>query len=169
VKAVVVDVNVPIVANGAAAQADDRCRLACITALKQVRSGIICLDDDGEIMSEYRKHLSPSGQPGVGDEFMYWLVQNQYNANVCERVRLQPDPQWGYEQFPHHAALGRLTDRKRFDPADRKYVAVALASRHKPVILNAVDPDWFEYRDVLARHGAQVNELCHHLFENDGD
>jgi hypothetical protein len=41
-----------------------------------------------------------------------------------------------FEQFPDVPELAG------FDPSDRKCVAVAFASQHRPEILNAIDTDW---------------------------
>ena len=162
----VIDVNVAIVANGRSIHADDMCELACIQALKQAREGLICIDDRDAIMAEYRKNLSLSGQPGVGDEFMEWLHQNQHTENVCERVDIHPDVDWGFVEFPHDDELGRITDSQRFDPSDRKYVAVALASKNSPDILNAVDSDWRQFGNAWSRHGIHVRELCPHCLRS---
>ena len=157
----VVDVNVAVVANGKSPQADARCRLACIQALLEVTENGIAIDNGDRILGEYRRaQLSMSGQPGAGDKFMKWLHQNQCTESVCQRVAITPDPEWGFENFPNDDSLGRITDHRRFDPDDRKYVAVALASRRSPTILNAVDSDWSEYRDELLAHDVVVEELC---------
>lgn len=152
--AYVVDVNVPIVANGRSNQADAKCQLSCVQALKEVREGILCLDDGGHILGEYRRHLSPSGQPGVGDEFMQWLIQNQYRNDICERVTIARNSDRGFNEFPDDNALSG------FDADDRKYVAVAMASNHEPRILNAVDSDWGDFESELRRHGLNIRQLC---------
>ena len=157
--AFVVDVNVAVVANGKSPQADVACRLACIRALREVRKNVICIDDKDHILREYRKKLKTKGQPGVGDEFMQWLYQNQCTESICRRVVITPDQEWEFKEFPHDSRLGRITDHPRFDRSDRKYVAVALASRRNPTILNAVDSDWSEYQDALSAH-VVVKELC---------
>lgn len=157
--AFVVDVNVAVVANGKSPQADAACSLACIRALREVRENVIAIDDGDRILGEYRSQLSMSGQPGTGDEFMQWLFQNQCNESICQRVAITFDPEWGFEEFPHDDRLGHVTD-SLFDPDDRKYVAVALASQRNPSILNAVDSDWSEHRDALSDHGVVVKELC---------
>ena len=72
--AFVVDVNVAITANGRHKRATALHRLACIQALRMAREGIICVDSDDHILKEYRNNLSMSGQPGPGDEFMYWIT-----------------------------------------------------------------------------------------------
>ncbi len=158
--AFVVDVNVAIVANGESPQADEACELACIQALHKLKAGITVIDDEDLIMGEYRRNLAMSGRPGVGDEFMYWLYQNQFTKSVTERVVIKPDPTWGHEEFPHDASLGRITDPQRFDPSDRKYVAVALASANHPAILNAVDSDYLHFEKALQNAGVVVHQLC---------
>jgi hypothetical protein len=153
--AFVVDTNVAIVANNKEApQADIQCVLACIRKLKSLLQKRVCLDSGDHILAEYRNNLSLSGQPGVGDEFMRWLHDNQYNDLVCERVDIRENSERGYEEFPDNAEL------KGFDRSDRKFVAVALTSQHNPTILNAVDPDWIQHQVSLRTCGVMVEELC---------
>ena len=153
-RAFVVDANVAIVANRASPQADTTCEIACIQALREVKENMITIDDGDRILNEYRSHLSMSGQPGVGDEFMQWLFQNQYTKSVCERVVIHEHPVRVFEEFPDDPAL------MAFDRADRKYVAVAIASENSPRILNAVDSDWRDFEHELSMHGISVSELC---------
>jgi hypothetical protein len=157
VKAFVVDTNVPVVANGKAAQADPNCVLACIGALEAIRNReIIVLDDGMRILAEYLDHLSLSGQPGVGDAFVRWVWQNQAVLERCERVSITPrgdDPD-DFEEFPRDPELSR------FHRDDHKFVAVALTSRWEPAVLNAVDSDWWDFRKSLQRNGVRVQNLC---------
>ena len=150
----VVDTNVAVVANGNALQADVKCQLTCTRTLVKLREMRVCLDSGDLILAEYRKKLSLSGQPGVGDMFMKWIHQNQYNPNVCERVEISPHTKRKYKEFPDDPRLNK------FHPDDRKFVAVVLASKHKPYILNAVDSDWSEFREPLFDHKVKVKELC---------
>jgi len=157
--AFVVDTNVPIVANRRADHADPRCVLACVDALDLVRAGVVVVDDGRRILHEYLKKLSPTGQPGAGDAFVKWLLSVQADPQHCERVAITPraeEPD-DFEEFPRDPAL------RRFDRDGRKFVAVALASRHHPPILKAVDSDWHDYATTLARHGVEVSFLCPHL------
>jgi len=160
--AFVVDVNVAITANGRHKRATALHRLACIQALRMAREGIICVDSDDHILKEYRNNLSMSGQPGPGDEFMYWIHQNQHNEMVCERVCIPEctDGDLGFEHFPEDP------DLRGFDPSDRKYVAVALGSANSPEILNATDPDWWHFREALSRNGVRIRFLCPELMED---
>ena len=156
-KGFVVDVNVAIVANGKSPQADLDCMASCVDALEDIsKNGLIVLDDGMRILSEYLRHLSPKGEPGLGDAFMRWVWENQAVVERCERVILTPSGpgEADFAEFPADPALAT------FDPNDRKYVAVALASERNPNILNAVDPDWWQYKDVLARNGVRLQFLC---------
>lgn len=156
-KAFVVDVNVAIVANGRSPQADPACVNACLQALTEIHAeGIVVLDAGMRILRECMSHLSLSGQPGLGDFFMRWVWENQAVDARCERVTLRARNGDGndFEEFPAVPALAG------FDSSDRKYVATALASRLAPEILNAVDTDWWKFRDVLREHGVQVRCLC---------
>lgn len=152
--AFVVDVNVPIVANGHAPQADLNCVSACVDVLQQiVQDGIIVLDDGMRILSQYLDYLSPSGQPGLGDAFMQWVWENRAVSTKCELVALTPVGN-DFQEFPNNPALAN------FDSSDRVYVAVALASAQNPEVLNAVDPDWWQHRVALEQHGVRLVFLC---------
>jgi hypothetical protein len=152
--AFVVDVNVPIVANGRETHADLDCQKASISALlKIVQTEMVVLDDQMQILEQYRRCLNPSGQPGVGDAFMQWIWENQAVAERCEQVSLTVSAN-GFVQFPDDP------DLNQFDLADRIFVAAARASRNNPEILNAVDSDWWEHRDALVQNGLRVSFLC---------
>jgi hypothetical protein len=153
-KAFVVDVNVPIVANGRAPQADLDCQYACVAALQEItESGLLVLDDQMRILEAYLNYLSPRGQPGLGDAFMRWVWEHQAVTERCEQVPLTVS-EGGFNEFPDDPRLSR------FDPSDRVYVAVAKASRNAPEVLNAVDRDWWEHREALTQNGVRVRFLC---------
>lgn len=155
--AFVVDTNVPIIANGKS-HADPACVIACLDVLLDVRSdGMIVLDDAMRILNEYMDHLSLAGEPGAGDAFMKWAWSVQADDNQCERVRLTPRYENGADDF---AEFPDDPDLATFDRSDRKFVAAALASHREPVILNAVDSDWAESHEALARNGLTIRFLC---------
>lgn len=161
-RAVVIDTNVMVVANGKAEQADLKCEQHCQEALVETqRSRLTVLDGDGRLFIEYRRNLSASGQPGLGDAFFKWLWDNQANSRHCELVPITPrhSRPGDFEEFPQDAQL------EGFDAADRKFVAVARASAHAPTILNAVDPDWKEYEEPLRRHGVKIAFLCPNMMQ----
>lgn len=159
---IVVDTNVAMVANGTAAQAGRDCVVACIDALLRVREGrCLLLDENGLILEEYRRYLSPSGQPGSGDAFFKWLWDNQGNAEYCRRVKTTHHEGRGFAEFPDDPEL------QDFDWSDRKFVAVACASQPTPPVLNASDSDWWDYRTALGRHGVDVTFVCPELMADD--
>lgn len=157
-KTVVIDTNVLHVANNNAQQAGPTCVLNVISRLENVRdSNRVALDNCGFILKEYLdQKFHFLGQPGVGDAFFKWLFENQANSTVCESVTVTPldDDGKGFVEFPKSPELDG------FDRSDRKFVAVALASKNAPPILNAVDSDWWEFREALAENGVIVEFLC---------
>ena len=159
---VVVDTNVPLVANGKAEQAGLKCEDACVRKLIQVQAGRRTLVDDKRlIFKENLKRLSLSGQPGLGDSFFKWLWENQANPQHCRIVPVTGHDGRGFAEFPDSARLSS------FDRSDRKFVAVALASESSPKVLNAADTDWRDHRQALAENGVDVVCLCPELMEKE--
>ena len=160
-KSYVVDTNVGIVANDILARDyQEDCITACINVLEKIKNeGLLILDKGSLIIDEYRRYLSPSGRPGSGDEFMAWLIKNQWNMECCILVEITPesDNTSNFEEFPDDPELAG------FDRSDRKFVAVALASRKDPEIINASDTDWWIYKTALESHGVNVCFLCPEL------
>ena len=161
--AYVVDENVPIVANDASRpekkspQADAECRQSCIRVLKLiVAKGAVVLDDAGEVMFKYRRRLSGTGQPGVGDAFLKHLSDRQYDRRKVLRISLHQSSTGEFTDFPDDPALAS------FDPADRIFVALARAAPSRSAILNAVDSDYQQHRRALGHAGVHVTELCPH-------
>lgn len=150
-----IDTNVAIAANGKS-DASPACVLAAIERLERLIAGeILALDDAEHILSEYRRHLSPHGQPGTGDQFYRWIwEQAAYNPQHCEQVTLELDEDRNFAAFP------KADDMANFDLSDRMFVAAALAHPANPPVVNATDTDWHHHRDALAGHGVRVKFLC---------
>jgi len=153
---VVVDTNVPVVANSRSGQASPDCVLVCLQRLDRItRTGRVALDDQWRIIREYQANLRSSGQPGVGDAFLKWILTNLANPERCELVSITPvGDETNFQEFPSDTAL------RRFDPSDRKFVAVALAHSQHPPIIQAIDSKWWEFRIPLRRNGVKVEFLC---------
>ena len=160
---VVVDTNVPLVANGKAEQAGLKCEDACVRKLRQVQAGRRTLvDDKWLIIEEYRRRSQPlPGSPGVGDAFFKWLWENQANPQHCRIVPITVHSDRGFAEFPDDPRLNS------FDLSDRKFVAVALASGAGPHVLNAAETDWWDHRQALEENGVDVVFLCPELMERE--
>ena len=125
----VIDTNVLLVANGQHAGVSPSCITACVRALDHIRSkGIVVIDDGYEILSEYKVRTNPNTGNRVGDAFLKWLYQNAGNPKRVARVKITKHPARGYVEFPIADGL------KDFDPADRKFVAVAVKHGRRPPI-----------------------------------
>ena len=153
------DTNVPKNAN-LAIEPDDipdeltACVLACVEVVEHVvKKGGLVVDSGEEIFDEYRNNLSMSGQPGVGDRFMKWVHDNQWNVQKVDRINITKIGE-SYDEFPAHAGL------TAFDNSDRKFVAVANAHFAKPPILQATDSKWWGWKDALEKVGITVQFLC---------
>jgi hypothetical protein len=126
VKRFVVDTNVPVVANGRFENADHRtpsidCRIATIRFLEEVlATAIVLIDLNGEIQAEYRRHLRPSGQPGVGDRFYQEVLRSA--PNRIERLELPK----GKDR--EHIDLPRALVDVGFHYDDRKFAALYRSS-----------------------------------------
>ncbi len=148
----VVDTNVLVVANGGHERASEECQLACVEALLAAREGPVLIDSRGLILQEYGKKVAYYRPPRVGNEFYRWLLDHQ-GQDVCWQVDITPEGE-SFAEFPDDPDLAR------FDPSDRKFVAVARASGVGPPILNAVDTDWWNHQKALERNGVRIEFLC---------
>lgn len=152
----VVDTNVPIVANGrpdlnGAPIPAIMCRIAAVQFLQDLFvEGRLVLDLAGDMQAEYRRHLNPAGQPGVGDRF-YQIVLHSA-PNLVERVELPRRADNEYASLPQS-----LIDAG-FDPSDRKFAA--MARQENIPVYNSTDSDWIEAEFVLAAEAIEVRHLC---------
>jgi hypothetical protein len=156
-----IDENVIAVANDVARiergeqprcpQADDACRLACITFLATaLKSGKVLLDTAEVVFGYYRRKASMSGQPGSGDAFLRQLFQVMHDEDFVIRVDLPAAPAFG---------LPTAFVTCGFDLDDFIYVALATAQPQSRVA-NAVDSDYHNFAVELAKLPATVTELC---------
>ncbi|WBA40699.1 hypothetical protein [Hymenobacter canadensis] len=149
----IIDTNVPLTANGVSS-AGPACVLAASERILATQNQIIVLDDEFNIISEYQNKLSSSGQPGPGDAFLKWVLQNRANPLRCETIALNCNEDGSYSDFPDDEGLDK------FDLSDRKFVALAIAHAGNPPIVNATDTDWYIHIEALERCGISVEFLC---------
>jgi hypothetical protein len=161
VQPVIVDTNVPIVANQNSEQASPACVQACSRKLQEIQQGryILVIDDQWKIISEYKHRLNQSGQPGVGDAFLKWVLTNWMNPTRCVLISIIPQADT-FAEIPTDPIL------QTFDPSDRKFLAVAFAHPQKPPILNAVDTDWWHFQHVFSQYGLRLEFLCPDAMQN---
>ncbi len=150
---VVVDTNVPIVANGRDTHADGPCQLCCVSKIQEIQScGTVILDDRNLILDEYANRLNFRGEPGVGDAFFKYIFDHSYSGSrvLCVSVTPTSDDQRGFEELP----------KNDLDRSDRKFLAIAVVA--DAPILNATDSDWHEQRTLLDGLSVTVEQLCPH-------
>ena len=152
---VVVDTNVVVVANGRSEQASSDCVDTCGEKLEEIMRGEmkLVLDNRWIILREYMQNLRSSGVD-VGDRFLGWILVNR--AEQCDMVSITPvnGSENEFEEFPDDSALDN------FDPDDRKFIAVARAHPEKPPILQAVDSQWWDFREAFRRNDVIVEFIC---------
>ena len=162
--AIVFDTNVLLVANGAARQMSDACRLICMARLEKARSTeAVVVDGRFFILGEYQHKLDPKRRPpGPGDRFVLHLLQNMANATRVAQVNLTATNSEGTDflEFPDDPEL-----RDAFDPADRKFVAASNAHPDKPRIVQSADSKWLGWEEQLATHGIRLEVLCRRELE----
>ena len=152
---VVVDTNVVATSNNVLDEVILPCAARCANELLTVRNDRrLVLDAEGEILAEYRRNASPSGQPGPGDAFLRWVLTNFANPERCVVVTTTPHDDRGYEEFPDDSEL------ESFDFDDRKFVAAAISSGPPRDVLLGLDTDWFPVREALARYGLRLKFVC---------
>ena len=150
----VIDTNITIAANGNSSHASPECQLACIEILEEACAGNkglkIILDDLDLIFSEYSRHLSYKGQPGVGDMYFKFLHNNKHLEKSINLVTITPNEsdESGFDELPNTT----------IDKSDRKFLAAAIIGN--AAIVNALDTDWHEQRDFLERIGVAVIQIC---------
>ncbi len=157
--AVVLDTNVLLVADGQADQMSAMCKAECAKRLEVVRAGErVVLDRSWLILREYQNKLNASGKPPTpGNLFLEWLLSNQRSNLHVAHVVITPTnaERTKFAEFPPDAAL-----ESSFDPADRKFVAVAHAHPEKPPIVESADSKWLGWEADLLRHGIRLEVLC---------
>ncbi len=156
--AIVIDTNVLLVADRQAEQMSRQCRVACEKRLEKVRSGEqVVLDHSYLILGEYQNKLDPNRRPTPGSAFLKWLLQRRkMTQHVCfVTITATNEERTVFAEFPADAQL-----LEEFDPADRKFVAVANAHGEKPPILQSADSKWLGWESRLASHGIRLEVLC---------
>ncbi|MCC7043764.1 MAG: PIN domain-containing protein [Acidobacteria bacterium] len=153
----VVDTNVLVTAAGANDAASAACAAASVQVLRDlIAHGHVFIDDGGRIVEEYRRGIDLGGKSDAGEEFLKWLITNEFNVARVTRVALTPKP----DDPQDFAELPALPAGLAYDPADRKFIAVAAAHDDHPPVLQTLDSKWWGWRDALAAAGVIIHFLC---------
>ena len=171
--AVVIDTNVILTAKGMSEQAWPECVVACQERLDRIIDELekVAIDDNWIIWSEYDTYLEDDDlttDDRISEHFLEWFIRNYDNPEQCVQVTITPiENRRGFEEFPDDPEL------RDFDPDDKKFIAVAVAyeNKHqqKSPILQAVDSQWYGFRETLTQNGLIVEFVCEenirHLYE----
>lgn len=151
----VIDTNVLRVAARQHADVSDECVTKCIQQLSMMqKDGVVVIDDDYKILGEYLKSPPLMKSNEVGGKFLKWLLQNQCNILHVAQVSITETGPDYFSEFPDP------TLQPTFDPADRKFVAVANAHPDKPPVWQAADCKWLDWWPALQATGVRVEFLC---------
>lgn len=158
----VIDTNVFVVASAIDHKAGVNCVEGCINFLEKLDklNSVILIDwyfdkntksYESNILNEYQSNIT-------SQDFAYLFVRKIFDYDPqFERVEALFDENLSsYLDFPDDTQL------EKFDVSDRKFVAVAIASRKNPEIVNAVDSDWIEFEGVLNQY-VRLKFLCKKL------
>ncbi len=151
----VVDTNVPVVANGRQQHAGAECVAACAKRLQRFAHDrdSLAIDSLRLILRGYERNLAPGREPGVGSAFLKWVLTNEWNPRRVVRVDITPEGST-FREFPSCGELAAFHDD------DRKFVAVARAHPEHPPVLQAVDQAWRDFVAALGACGVAVQFLC---------
>jgi hypothetical protein len=156
----VIDTNVAVIANNKEKTDENKkipleCILKCVQIIREIKeNGHVYIDDNWRILREYQNNLDSSGQPGVGDAFFKWLLQNVSNTKRCTQIHITETAENEYVEFPEDKGLSE------FDCSDRKFVAVSNAHSEKPPILEGFDSKWWGFKEILQKCGVRVYFVC---------
>ena len=118
------------------------------------QSGVTVIDSGYLILSEYQNRIRSNQSKRVGDVFLKWLLQNKSNSARVHQVELNESRGNTFVEFPDTEL------QARFDPSDRKFVAVAHAHPDQPPVWQAVDSKWLDWWPNLLKMGVKVEFLC---------
>ncbi|MDE0468155.1 MAG: hypothetical protein OYL97_13970 [Candidatus Poribacteria bacterium] len=161
-KAVVIDTNVILAAKGMSEQAWPECVVACQERLDRIIDGPekVVIDDDWIILGEYDTYLEDDDlttDDRISEHFLEWFIRNYENSEQCVQVTITPtQDEQGFEDLP--------SAFRNFDSDDKKFIAVAVAyenvHQQKAPILQAVDSQWYGFRETFLQNGLIVEFVC---------
>ena len=172
----IIDANIPLTAAGRN-QASEVCVETCSSLLHSVFAGetVVVVDDGGHALAEYRNIGKPQRHEDIAERFLVYIYDYQYNSDRFQRVRLRMDKQGNFVDYPDPYDEWASQDPrcKRFDPDDKKWVALAVRFKKSTgtdaPIVNAADHCWLAFEPHLKSAGVQLEILCRDERERNGN
>ncbi len=163
----IIDANIPLTAAGRN-QASEECVETCSSLLHSVFAGetVVVVDDGGDALAEYRNIGKPQRHEDIAERFLVYIYDYQYNSDRFQRVRLRMDKQGNFVDYPDPYDEWASQDPrcKRFDPDDKKWVALAVRFKQETAIdapiVNAADRCWLAFEPHLEASGVKLETLC---------
>lgn len=164
----IIDTNVPLTAAGRNPQATDTCVLSCGETINQFLKGetVIVVDTDDNAISEYRNNMYPDPRGTHAGRFLMYLLMNRNHSHRVKSLSLVTDENGRFEDYPDNEDKWTTSDVrcKRFDPDDKKWVALALRFKSEmgtdAPIVNAADRCWIAFEAQLKSAGVALELLC---------
>lgn len=164
----IVDTNVALTADGANSLASKVCQRSCISVIRRVLSGEIAfvIDENNEVLREYRKNIYPDYKGSLAEQFMIHALTYQFFEGRVKRIKLEKNAADQFEDYPDNEDNWTTSDSrcKRFDPDDKKWVALALRFKSETgtdaPIVNAADRCWIAFESHLKSADVILETLC---------
>ena len=124
------------------------------------------IDDANAVLTEYRNNLYPDHKGSLAEQFMLYAITNQFTQSMVRRVHAAIDEEGQYLDYPdpHDSWRTEVRRCERFDPDDKKWVALALRFKsdtgQDAPIANAADRCWRAFEGHLASAGVALEYLC---------
>ena len=131
------------------------CAKMCLEFIKKTMDdpdSSIVLDAEGRILREYRGANGLGTSPNLATVFCIWVHQHM-PKEAKDFLPLKEISENTFEIYPDSEVL------KKFDPPDRKYIALAYCHEEHPPIIEASDSKWWGIREELNANGITVQFL----------
>lgn len=135
---------------------DNNIPLSCIEKCMDIietieKHGGLLIDSNWEIIKEYENNIR--NPQFFSFRFLKWVLTHQANQKFVEMYCLGKTGEI-YTDFPKDEELNN------FDPADKKFIALANAYSGSSIVYEATDSEWWGYRDAFAKAQIEVCFLC---------
>ncbi len=151
---IVVDTNVWVMVDKPISEVNTEAEKDCIIACADWLQGFIESDDrlvvdslvTYKVISEYRRNVKKGG---IAESLLNQLTGRLFYRLVERQIEFDED---GYAILPEGIDFE--------DPADHKFIALAMTSNPYAPIYNATDTDWAKEAEGLKQQGFTIYELC---------